>query len=183
MQEATARLRAVILERGYERREQPFRLSSGGLSRDYVDLRRALSRGEDLEIAGRAVIAALDGVEYDAIGGMTMGADPVAHCVALLAGRSWFSVRKAERQHGTGRRVEGSPLGVGTRAVVFEDTVSTGRSLLEALEVVEGTGAAIVCACTILDRGESLGAELAARRPHLPLVRVLSYKDIGIDPL
>jgi orotate phosphoribosyltransferase len=178
-------LRALVLEKGYERREEPFVLSSGGTSRDYVDLRRAVSRGRDLELAARGVVHALEraGIGFDAIGGMTMGADPVAHAVALLTGTAWFSVRKAEKAHGTGRRIEGAVLGTGTRAVVFEDTVSTGRSLLEALEVVRASGAGVVALCTLLDRGEALSAELGSRGVDVPFVRLLTYRDLGISPL
>jgi orotate phosphoribosyltransferase len=178
-------LRELVLDRGYERREQAFELSSGGTSHDYVDLRRAVSRGPDLHAAARAVADALSaaGVEFDAIGGMTMGADPVAHAVALLTGRSWFSVRKAEKAHGTGRRIEGAELGPGVKAVVFEDTVSTGRSLMEALDVVLATGADVVAVCTMLDRGESLASKLEERGVAAPLVRVLTYRDLGIQPL
>ncbi len=178
-------LRDVVLERGYERRPEPFRLSSGGLSHDYVDMRRAVARGEDLAVAARAVVSALESalIDFDVIGGMTMGADPVAHAVALLTGRAWFSVRKAPKEHGTGRRTEGAALEAGVRAVVFEDTVSTGRSLLEALDVVSATPATVVALCTILDRGPALAARLAESGSSLPLVRVLGAEDLGIDPI
>ncbi|MGO9198069.1 MAG: orotate phosphoribosyltransferase [Acidimicrobiales bacterium] len=178
-------LRDLVLERGYERREEAFLLSSGGTSRDYVDLRRAVSRGADLELAGRAVAEALEsaGVEFDVIGGMTMGADPVAHAVAMLTGRSWFSVRKAQKEHGTGRRIEGASLGDRTRAVVFEDTVSTGRSLLDALDVIQATPAQVVAVCTMLDRGEAMSARLSSLDTPVPYIRVLTYEDLGIEPL
>ena len=180
-----AQLRTIVLERGYERREEPFRLSSGGLSYDYVDLRRATSRGADLAVAALSVSEALDeaGIGFDAIGGMTMGADPVAHGVAMVTGTSWFSVRKAEKSHGTGRRIEGAELKEGVRAVVFEDTVSTGRSLLEALEVVSETPARVVAVCTILDRGNLLAGQLRAAGFSGPFVRVLTYEDLGIEPI
>jgi orotate phosphoribosyltransferase len=182
---AAAELRRIVLEKGYERREVPFRLSSGGLSHDYVDLRRAFAAGSDLSVAARAVVEALAAaaVEYDLIGGMTMGADPVAHLVAVLEDKAWFSVRKAAKEHGTGRRVEGGRLAEGVRAVVFEDTASTGRSLIEALSVVEATGAFIAAVCIILDRGEALSRALSESHPSVPFVRVLSYRDIGIEPL
>ncbi|MHB8245883.1 MAG: orotate phosphoribosyltransferase [Acidimicrobiales bacterium] len=178
-------LRKIVLSRGYERREEAFRLSSGGTSHDYVDLRRAVARGEDLDVAARCVVAALAeaGVEYDVIGGMTMGADPVAHGVALVAGRAWFSVRKAPKDHGTARRTEGADLTTATRAVVFEDTVSTGASLLGALEVVMATPADVVGVCTLLDRGESLAERLEGLGLGVPFVRVLTYEDLGIEPL
>ena len=180
-------LREIVMERGYERREEAFLLSSGGRSHDYVDLRRAVSRGADLEIAGRAVAESLDrsGIAFDVIGGMTMGADPVAHAVAMLTGTAWFSVRKAPKEHGTGRRTEGAALEEGIRAVVFEDTVSTGRSLLDALDVVQSSPVEVVAVCTMLDRGESLQAELERRNgaAPIPFVRVLTYEDLGIEPL
>ena len=178
-------LLGLVLSRGYERREQAFALSSGGSSHDYVDLRRAVSRGWDLSLAARAVAAGLEGagVAFDAIGGMTMGADPVAHAVALLNGCSWFSVRKAPKEHGTARRIEGAELSAGRRVVVFEDTVSTGRSLLEALEVVSATPSEIVGVCTMLDRGEHLSSRLEELGLTVPYVRVLTYEDLGIEPL
>ena len=179
----TEALLAVVRARGYERRDEPFVLSSGGISHDYVDLRRAVARGPDLLLAAEAVLAHLDelGWDFDAIGGMTMGADPVAHVCAVLSGRAWYSVRKAEKEHGTGRRIEGAPIDERARAVVFEDTVSTGRSLLEALDVVEATGATVVGAVTILDRGDEARAALAARKvTYHPL---LTYTDLGIAPL
>jgi orotate phosphoribosyltransferase len=174
---------ALVLERGYERRDEPFQLSSGGFSHDYVDMRRAVARGADLELAAKAVVEALAaaGVEFDAIGGMTMGADPVAHSVAVLTGCSWYSVRKAAKDHGTGRRIEGGAVVPGVRVVVMEDTVSTGQSLLDAYEVVRQTGAEIVAACTILDRGEALTASMAEMGvTYLP---VLTYQDVGLEPL
>jgi orotate phosphoribosyltransferase len=178
-------LAAAVRARGYERREQAFRLSSGGESHDYVDLRRAVCQGEDLERAARAVLQALEeaGIDFDVIGGMTMGADPVSHATALLSNKSWYSVRKAPKDHGTARRTEGALLSPGVRAVVFEDTVSTGRSLLEALEVVEATGASVVALVTILDRGEALCRELASRPDPPAYLRLLTYEDLGIEAL
>jgi orotate phosphoribosyltransferase len=176
-------LLAVVLERGYERRDEPFALSSGGYSRDYVDLRRAVARGPDLDVAARALVARLAGhrVVFDVIGGLTMGADPVAHAVALISGTAWFSVRKAAKDHGRQQRVEGATLRPGVRAVVMEDTVSTGRSLLEAYDVVASTGATIVAACTLLDRGGDMGRTMTER--GTPYIALLSHRDLGIDPV
>jgi orotate phosphoribosyltransferase len=173
----------LVRTKGYERRDEPFPLSSGGFSRDYVDLRRAVAVGADLELAARAVSDRLseEGIDFDVIGGMTMGADPVAHAVALVAGKAWFSVRKEAKGHGRRQRVEGARLGPGVRAVVMEDTVSTGRSLFEALQVVEETGAEVVAAVTLLVRGESPARrceELGVR-----FVPLLTYLDLGIEPL
>lgn len=177
------RLRDLVLERGYTRSAEPFLLSSGGTSHDYVDLRRTVARGEDLHLAATAVVGAIGelGIAFDAIGGMTMGADPVAHGVAMLADVAWFSVRKAEKSHGSRRKVEGFELGPGVRAVLFEDTVSTSRSLLEALDVVLATGADVVLACTMLDRGDAARPLLEGR--SIPYLALLDYRDLGIEPI
>jgi orotate phosphoribosyltransferase len=176
-------LRRLVLDRGYERRETPFPLSAGGTSRDYVDLRRAVAGGADLEVAGRSLAheLATRGVEFDAIGGMTMGADPWAHAVAMLTGRSWFSVRKAVKDHGRQQRIEGSPLGPGVRVVVMEDTVSTGQSLFSAYEVVRDTEADVVAVCTVLDRGDVVAPRFA--EAGVNYFAVLTYRDLGIEPI
>lgn len=182
-----AELRTVLLEvvrlRGYTRASEPFTLSSGGTSYDYVDMRRAVASGADLALAAKAVTATLAEarIDFGSIGGMTMGADPVSHAVAMLADKSWYSVRKAEKDHGAKNRIEGARLGPGSVTVVFEDTVSTGRSVLEALGVVLETGASVAAAVTLLDRGEAAAAAFKSRGVrYLPL---LSYADLGIDPL
>jgi len=176
-------LRQLVLARGYERRAEPFVLSAGGMSRDYVDMRRAVARGADLRIAGLAVAAALAsrGVVFDAIGGMTMGADPVAHAVAMLTDHAWYSVRKAVKDHGRQQRIEGTPVGPGVRVVVIEDTVSTGKSLFDAFEAVRATGADVVAACTILDRGEFIAPRFS--EIGVEYVAVLTYRDLGIEPI
>lgn len=177
------RLRTVVLERGYVRRTEPFQLSSGGLSFDYVDLRRALSRGEDLALAADALSSRLDElrVSFEALGGMTMGADPLAHAVAVRSGTSWFSVRKEEKRHGAGRRIEGAEVGQGTRVVLLEDTVSTGRSALDALAVLRQVGADVVLCCTVLDRGET--ARRAFCDAGVEYTSLLTYRDLGIEPV
>ena len=184
---SAAELRAVLLEvvrlRGYTRASEPFTLSSGGTSFDYVDMRRAVANGADLALAAKAVIATLAEarVEFTTVGGMTMGADPVAHAIAMLADKSWYSVRKAEKDHGARNRVEGAQLSKGANAVVFEDTVSTGRSVLDALDVVLESGATVVAAVTLLDRGEKAKTAFAERSVrYIPL---LTYGDLGIVPL
>jgi orotate phosphoribosyltransferase len=88
-------------------------------------------------------------------------------------------VRKAAKGHGLQQRIEGSALGPGVRVVVMEDTVSTGKSLFDAYEVVRDTKAEVVAVCTILDRGD----EIAPRFADLGVayVAVLTYRDLGIE--
>jgi orotate phosphoribosyltransferase len=173
----------VVRSRGYRRSEQPFTLSSGGESHDYVDLRAAVSDGADLRLAAEAVLEflAARGIEFDAIGGMTMGADPVAHAVAVVADRRWYSIRKAEKTYGTGKRIEGAAIGPGIRVVVFEDTTSTGRSLLDALDVVAATGAEVSAALTLLDRGADTPSAFVGH--GVRFLSLLTYVDLGIEPI
>ncbi|MGH9276747.1 MAG: orotate phosphoribosyltransferase [Acidimicrobiales bacterium] len=173
----------LLRERGYVRRDEPFQLSSGEWSHDYVDGKRALAGGADLRLAAEAIVelVAAEGVAYDAVGGLTMGADPLAHAVAVVSGASWFSVRKEAKDHGRGRRIEGAVLGPGTTVVLLEDVVTTGASILRALDAVEETGARVVLATTLLDRGEQARDRFAARSvPYRPLS---TFRDLHIAPI
>ena len=103
----------LIRTRGYEHRAEPFKLASGQLSHDYIDGKFAVDTGERLAIVSRAVadLAAAHGIEFDAVGGLTMGADPLAHGVAMVTGKAWFSVRKEQKQRGREQWIEGTRLG------------------------------------------------------------------------
>jgi orotate phosphoribosyltransferase len=171
-----------VRERGYERRDEPFVLASGLRNHDFVDGKRALARGADLALACRylAARAARAGVTYDAVGGLTMGADQFAHGMAVVTGCQWFVVRKEPKGRGTNRLVEGAEVR-GLRVLVAEDAVSTGGSLLKAADAVAAEGAEVVGAVTLVDRGETLAPVLAAR--GLWYEAVLTYRDLGIDPI
>src|SRR5262249_17751163 len=144
-------LAELVRQYGYERREEPFRLTSGGLSHDYVDGKHALACGDGLRLASQAVIAVV-GEPFDAVGGPTMGADAMAHGVALLAGSGWFSVRKEPKGHGRHSWIEGTRLADGDRVVFVEDVVSTGASLMRAVDRVLELGVVPVAAVTLLGR-------------------------------
>ena len=181
--ERRARFIADLKARGYERREEAFRLSSGGMSHDYVDCRRALADGGLLRLAGEVVadLIEAEGIAYDAVGGLTMGADPIAHAVALVTGGEWFSVRKEAKGHGQGRRVEGAEVGPGTRVVLVDDVVTTGRAIIDACDAVQEVKADIVLAVTLLDRSGKADSALADRGVrHVP---VATWVDFGIDQL
>jgi orotate phosphoribosyltransferase len=173
-------LAQLVRDAGYERREQPFQLTSGGWSHDYVDGKHAVATGAALKQASRAVIQAVDG-SFDAVGGPTMGADALAHGVALLSGSGWFSVRKEPKGHGRGAWVEGTRLKIGDRVVVVEDVVSTGGSLLRAVERIRDLGAEVVAATALLDRSPTVAPRFAAA--GIPWVPLLTWSDLGIEPL
>src|SRR3977135_4309667 len=133
----------LVRTRGHERREEPFKLASGQLSHDYIDGKYAVDTGERLTIVSRAVaaLAARSGIEYDAVGGLTMGADPLAHGVAMVTGKAWFSVRKEQKQRGRGQWVEGTRVEPGTRVLLVDDVISPGGSTEIAFERVIAAGA------------------------------------------
>lgn len=181
--ELRGRVASLICRFGYERRDQPFELSSGGWSHDYVDTKRAIARGNRLMLVGRAVaeLAGAAGVRFDAVGGMTMGADPIALAVAVATDTWWFSVRKEAKKHGKQKRIEGAELEAGTTVLLVEDVATSGKSILEALTVLQEAGAQVVMACALVDRGEFTRPAFEARQVlYLPL---LTYQDLGIDPV
>jgi orotate phosphoribosyltransferase len=173
----------VLRERGYVRRDEAFQLRSGEWSHDYVDGKRALAAGADLRRAAEALVelAAEEGVSYDAVGGLTMGADPLSHAIAVVSGASWFSVRKEAKGHGRQQRVEGLPLGPGISVLLLEDVVTTGGSILQALDAVEETGAQVVLATTLLDRGTAAAGRFAER--NVRYRALATYADLEIVPI
>ncbi|HLH47429.1 MAG TPA: orotate phosphoribosyltransferase [Acidimicrobiales bacterium] len=171
---------ALVRERGYERREEPFRLSSGRWSHDYVDCRHVVAAGDVLRTVAQAIVDAVD-VPWDVIGGPTMGADPLSHGVAVVTGASWFSVRKEPKGHGRGAWIEGHRLLSGDRVLAVEDTTSTGASLLRAVERIGETGATVVAAAAVLDRSPAVAERFAAA--GVPWFPLLDWTDLGIEPL
>lgn len=173
----------MLRTKGLERREEAFQLVSGEWSHDYVDCKRALAQGSDLATVAKAVIelVADEGVDFDAVGGLTMGADPIAHAVAVLSGKRWFSVRKTPKKHGRQRLIEGSELETTTRVLLVDDIVTTGGSILDALNAIEEIGAPIALAVTLCDRGETGRPRLEGRGiRYRPL---MTYQDMGIVPV
>ena len=153
-----ARLLALLLERSF--RVGDFVLSSGARSRYYVDARTTTTHAEGQAVVGRLGLAALReaGLRPAAVGGLTLGADPVAYAIAhasWLAGDpvNAFTVRKEPKAHGTGKRVEGC-FAAGDEVVVIEDTVTTGGSALKAIQAVEAEGGKVLAVLALVDREE-----------------------------
>ncbi len=173
----------LIRTRGYERREEPFKLASGQLSHDYIDGKYAVDNGERLTTVSQAVadLAAANGIEYDAVGGLTMGADPLAHGVAMVTGKAWFSVRKEQKQRGREQWVEGTRLEAGTRVLLVDDVISTGGSTELALERIAPLGVVVVGVIPMVDRGDVAAARFARR--NVPFHALVTYRDLGIEPV
>jgi orotate phosphoribosyltransferase len=134
-------------------------LTSGRKAQYYVDAKRAILRPDGFRALGELVAEEAGRVGATAVGGMTMGADPVA-CAALAAGApvKAFFVRKDRKQHGLERWIEGPELEPGERCLIVEDVVTTGGSTLKAIERVREEGLQIAGVVSVLDRLEG-GAE------------------------
>jgi orotate phosphoribosyltransferase len=132
-------------------------LSSGREADYYVDLRRVTLSGAAAPLVGRVLLELTSDLEYDAVGGLTLGADPVAVAMlhaAAASGRSLdaFVVRKEGKAHGLQRRIEGPDV-AGRRVLAVEDTSTTGGSVLTAVEALREAGAEVVGVAVIVERG------------------------------
>jgi orotate phosphoribosyltransferase len=150
-------------------------LTSGATAQYYVDAKRAILRRDGFLALGELVAAHAAEWGATAVGGMTMGADPVA-CAALAGGADVkaFFVRKEAKGHGLHRRVEGPLLDDTDRCVVVEDVVTTGGSTLAAIEALQDEGRTIVGVISVLDRLAGGGAkiEAAAGAPYVALTTI-----------
>jgi orotate phosphoribosyltransferase len=173
----------LIRTRGYEHREEPFRLASGQLSHDYIDGKYAIDTGERLTIVSRAVadLAVRSGIEFDAVGGLTMGADPLAHGIAMVTGSAWFSVRKEQKSRGREQWVEGTRLEPGTRVLLVDDVISTGGSTETALDRITPLGVVVTGVIPMVDRGDVAAGRFAKR--NIPFAALVTYRDLGIEPV
>ena len=157
-------------------------LSSGREAGYYVDLRRLTLDGRAAPITGRVLLDLTSDWDFEAAGGLTMGADPVAtsmlHARAAAGGRlDAFVVRKEGKAHGLQRRIEGPPI-AGRRVLVLEDTSTTGGSLLTAVGAVRAEGADVVGVAVIVDRGT--GAREAVEAAGIPYRAAFGLADLGL---
>jgi orotate phosphoribosyltransferase len=164
-----------------------FTLASGRSSHYYVDGRTVTLSSAGAVLVGRGVLAAIaDLPEVAAVGGLTMGADPIVGATLAVAGAGGrdslrgFLVRKEAKTHGTGKLVEG-PVASGMDVVVVEDVTTTGASALQAVDAVEAIGARVVRIVTLLDRLEGAGEAFAAR--SLDFRALVTIRDLGVEPL
>jgi orotate phosphoribosyltransferase len=158
---------------------------SSGLEADYyVDLRRITLDGEAAPLVGQVLLDLTADLAFDAVGGLTMGADPVAaamlHAAAARGKRlDAFVVRKAAKAHGLQKRVEGPDI-KGRRVLVVEDTSTTGGSPLAAVEAVREAGAEVVAVATIVDRATG-AAEKIQEGAGVPYLFAYSKDELGLD--
>jgi len=156
-----------------------FQLSSGTRATSYVDLRRVTLDGRLAPLVGRVLLNATAELSYDAVGGLTLGADPVAAAMMHAAANRGtpidaFVVRKAEKAHGMQRRIEGPDVR-GRRVLALDDTSTTGDSVLTAVDALREAGAEVVGVAVVVDRG----ARQKVAERGLPYVAVYELDEIG----
>ncbi|HEX5830768.1 MAG TPA: orotate phosphoribosyltransferase [Gemmatimonadaceae bacterium] len=174
------RLLTLLAERSA--RKGSFTLASGRQSSLYIDARLTTMSPDGMALIGPLGLAAIVDASWrpDAIGGLTLGADPVSYAIAYaseLAGTPLraFTVRKEAKQHGTGRLIEG-PFREGDRVVVVEDVITTGGSALRAVEAVRAAGGTPVGVLAVVDRDE--GGRGAIEQRGLPVLALARAGDI-----
>ena len=178
--DARARLAALVAERAVVHGEVT--LASGATADYYVDLRRVTLDAEVAPLVGEVMLDLVADLDIDAVGGLTLGADPVATAmlhVAAARGRRLdaFVVRKQGKAHGLQRRIEGPDV-AGRRVLAVEDTSTTGGSVLTAVEALREAGAEVVAVAVIVDRGTVAGETV--RAAGLEYRYALGLSDLGL---
>jgi orotate phosphoribosyltransferase len=171
-----------------------FKLSSGGTSDYYIDCRTTTLHAEGGRLCGHAILELLEAqrIDAEAVGGLTMGADPIVSNVATAS--AWraltnpgatllhgFLVRKAEKTHGTGRRIEGFSR-EGARVVIVDDVCTTGASTINAIEAAQEAGMTVAAVVCIVEREDANGrpaVEAAAK--GAPFLRLFTASDVRAE--
>jgi orotate phosphoribosyltransferase len=171
-----------------------FKLSSGGTSDYYIDCRTTTLHAEGGRLSGHAILELLEAnsIEAEAVGGLTLGADPIVSNVATAS--AWralsnpaapllhgFLVRKAEKAHGTGRRIEGF-CREGARVVIVDDVCTTGASTINALEATREAGMTVAAVVCIVEREEANGRPaVEAAAQGAPFLRLFSATEVRAE--
>lgn len=173
----------LLRTKALRRLDEPVRLASGAWSSDFIDGKEALGAWRDLRFASEAICetVAAAGHRFDAVGGPTMGADALAVGIAVVSDSRWFFVRKEPKGRGTGRWIEGTQVGSGDRVMLVEDVVTTGGSILKALEIVRDTGAEVVAVATLVDRGDQARPQF--EKLGVAYFPMATYELLGIAPV
>lgn len=136
-----------------------FVLSSGKKSNFYIDCRKVTLHPKGAKLIGKIILEKIKGLKVDAVGGLTLGADPITGAVVTLSDIPGFIVRKKEKEHGTKQKIEGL-IEPGWNVVIVEDVATTGASALQAIEAVEAIGAKVVKVISVVDREEGAAEAL-----------------------
>lgn len=184
MSNYTERIREIVMDpEVLTHTPEPVRLASGEMSRDFIDGKLAVATPDEFDLVGAAMFQAASarGIEFDAVGGLVLGAVPFTFAVAGAARCPWFMIRKEPKGRGTNRWIEGIRIQPGMRVMVVDDVVTTGGSIRDAYDHVREEGALVVFATTLVDRGD-LATEFFAG-VGVPYEPLLTYRDLGIAPV
>ncbi len=176
------KLLSILFERSF--RYDPdmgFTLASGKKSDVYVDVKKTVLSGEGMELVGRAIFEIIKDSGAAGIGGLTLGADPLAYTTAMVSNMGGnplevFIVRKDVKGHGTKRKIEGN-LEKGAKVVVIDDVITTGGSTIKAIESAKAAGFEIVKVVALVDRNEG-GRENISEACGLKLDAVFTKDDL-----
>src|SRR6516164_3135326 len=183
MADARANLLRMLAEKSF--RLGNFKLSSGGTSDYYIDCRLTTLDGSGAVATGEAVLGEIRarGWQADAIGGLTMGADPIVVATSVISAQqdtpmNGFLVRKAEKTHGTGQRIEGFRE-KGARVVIVDDVCTTGASTIQAIEAARECGFEISGVLCLVERQEAGGrANVEKAAAAAPFVALFTANDV-----
>lgn len=177
-------LRQLLLERSVRRGD--FVLASGQRSSYYIDCRPSTMSAEGMALIGRMGLAAIRaaGWKPSAIGGLTMGADPVAYAIAAASHGTdltidAFSVRKEAKAHGTGQPIEGN-FRAGQQVVVVEDVITSGGSAQQAIDAVTRAGARVLGVLAVVDREQ--GGRQRLESSYIDVVSLTTVSRLGLAP-
>ncbi|MGI8392770.1 orotate phosphoribosyltransferase [Leucobacter sp. W1038] len=182
---ATAREQLIELIKTEAVFHGDFTLTSGKKASYYIDLRKLSLDHRAAPLIGQVMLDLIDDIDgVVAVGGLTMGADPIASAImhqGVARGKIYdaFVVRKEPKDHGRGRQVEGPDL-AGKRVVVVEDTSTTGGSPLAAIEALEKVGAEVVAVAVVVDRQAPAKARIEAAGYEYR--HAIGLSDLGLDP-
>lgn len=181
LKELKAKLAALLNKEALKRGK--FVLSSGRASNYYLDGRIITLTPEGAYLVANIILEMIKGKDIAAVGGPTLGADPIAGALAVLSHINKiplkaFIVRKATKEHGTQRRIEGPALKSGEKVILVDDVATTGKSLVEAKEVLDKIGVIVEKAIVIVDRCEGAAENLA--KASIKLEAIFNIKELGV---
>jgi orotate phosphoribosyltransferase len=166
----------LLYKKSFRQSETPiYKLTSGQMSRFYIDCKNVSLDAEGAFLIGEAIFNKIESFPVDGVGGMTLGADPIATAVSLISFIKKKPIRKEPKQHGSGRQVEGT-LPSGAKLVVVEDVVTTAGSTLRTIHVLRAEGYHVLKVVALIDRLEGGGEKIEAYGiPFEPLYTINDF--------
>ncbi|OGX06342.1 MAG: orotate phosphoribosyltransferase [Omnitrophica bacterium RIFCSPLOWO2_12_FULL_50_11] len=174
LEDLKAELLPLIKKHAHIKLPEPIKLSSGKMSDQYFDGRKITLHPQGITLFARAILEMIKPADFDAVGGPSLGADPIATAVSIFAFLDRkiklpaFLIRSVQKPYGLQKQVEGAELKPGMTVLIVEDVMTTGKSIRSAIEVVEQTGAKVGQIICLIDRNEG-GREALASYQLSPL--------------